>query len=145
MKKLLTGLLVVVVIFVGLFGCTARVTVTPQVVQTEEQSAEPVFYVSTPEGSSKDLDCPVLFADESEFETIGIWIDNFDGSKLTYFYIDGELVEKEQETGMYEDIVLTKEAKKEGKHTVSAVQYEDNKEGGEIALRLYATYMVKPE
>lgn len=58
---------------------------------------------------------------------IGLSSENFDGSKLSYIYIDGMLNTKEQLGEMSQITMdLEKDALKNGEHKVEIVQYDND-------------------
>lgn len=104
------------------------------------------FYVTTSAGSSEDVDAPVIYIDPDVLDpSIGIEAWDFDGGKLTYLYIDGELADKEQLADNQTWLDLTEAGKKAGKHTVSAVQYDTDDPSGQIVTYKSAVYEAKDE
>lgn len=81
----------------------------------------------------------VFVGQDTLLEQIGLSAENFDGSKLSYVYIDGMLNTKEQLGEMTQTtITLQDNSLKEGKHKVEVVQYDNDEQTGTPA-----TYEVK--
>ena len=101
--------------------------------------------LSTEGGTSKDGNVPVLFADKDlMMSQIGLDAETFDGSKLSYIYVDWMLNAKEQ-LGEMTQITLTleKDALKEGTHKVEVVQYENDDSKGKAITYKTASYEIK--
>ena len=75
------------------------------------------MYLSTVGGTTENDNVPVLFeTSDTVLETIEIDTTGFDGSKLSYIYIDGMLNTKEQLGDSQSSISLEKDALAEGTH-----------------------------
>lgn len=104
----------------------------------------PVFYLTGQSGSTENGDAIIIYSngDPRNMESIGFETKNFDGSLLTYIYIDDVLTDKEQCRDMYSSIYITGDALAFGEHTVTFKQYADNDESGEVLFEQSETYEV---
>lgn len=110
----------------------------------KEDSGNGNFYLSGPSGTTENGDTLTIFANkDTQLMQIGINSTDFDGSKLTYIYIDGKLVEKQQMSNSQGTINLEKDYLKKGNHIVNAVQYDDDSENGNIITNKNSTYEIK--
>ena len=102
------------------------------------------FYVITQAGSSEDVDSPVIYIDPDVWGTsveVDAW--GFDGTRRTYLYIDGELVDKDQLSDSQITFELSETGMKAGRHTISAVQYDTDDPSGKIVTYKSAVYEAK--
>lgn len=101
--------------------------------------------LSIPRGTTENENIPVLcIAKDTQLDQIGLDSENFDGSKLSYIYIDGMLNVKEQLGEMSQTtITLQDKALKEGKHKVEIVQYDNNEQTGTPVTYKVVSYEVK--
>ena len=112
----------------------------------DSSTGEAAFYLINESGSTADDDEIIVYAaPEHDYDMIGLGISTsgFDGSQLTYIYVDDELLQKDQLSNTSTDIMLTGSALDEGAHTVKAVQYADDSESGDILLEMSEKYTVK--
>ena len=109
-----------------------------------EETGKGTLYVVTSGGSTEDGIIPVIYIDPDEWDpSIEIDAWDFDGSILSYIYIDGELADKEQLGDVQMQLSLTDTGKKAGKHTVAVVQYENDDTSGKIVTYKSAQYEAK--
>lgn len=97
-------------------------------------------------GNTADGDEITIYYDKDTFPTsVAVETADIDGSKLSYIYVDGQLVTDEQLGDSLRDIQLqdTPVAIKEGTHNIQLVQYADDKEGGEIVTFKQQPYTLK--
>ena len=82
--------------------------------------------------------------DSIPFAYIDYELWNLDGSVLTYIYLDGAEIDKQQVgEGFQSTTPLTDKSQvAEGKHTVTAVQYEENDPAGKIIFFRSAEFTV---
>lgn len=101
------------------------------------------MYISTPGGTSEDDAVPVLFVQGETLMQIGLDTTAFDGSKLSYIYIDGMLLSKEQLSDSQTTLTLDGNALQVGSHVVEVVQYEGDDPSDSIITYKSASYEVK--
>lgn len=105
------------------------------------------FSISTPSGTSENGNVPIVYYGNNEASNYGVDFSarDFDGSKLSYEYIDGYLVGKEQISDEDGSIYAGTNSLGSGKHKVEIVQYDTNKPEGKIVTYKSAFYEVKPK
>ena len=110
-----------------------------------EEKGEGSIIISTEGGTSEDGNTPTIFADtDLSLTQIGLNSEGFDGSKLSYIYIDGMLNSKEQLGEMTQtSITLEENAIKEGIHKVEIVQYDNDDPTGNVITYKNASYEIK--
>lgn len=109
----------------------------------EDMGAGTIF-VSTPSGTSEDGNIPTLFSDDDDqLIQIGLGTNDFDGSKLSYVYVDGMEKDKDQFGDGQSTIDLEKNDLKVGKHKVEVVQYDTDKPDGNVVTYKVAQYEIK--
>lgn len=102
------------------------------------------MHISTPSGTSEDGNIPVLFvAEEDMLIQIGLDTMEFDGSHLSYIYVDGMLNTKDQLGESQMTLDLSGDALSVGQHDVEVVQYDTDEPDGKIITYKAATYEVK--
>ena len=101
------------------------------------------MYLSTAGGTSEDGNIPVIFVEDEILIQIGINTSSFDGSKLSYIYIDGILNSKEQLADSQQSIDLTEDDLTIGTHKVEVVQYDSDESDGSIVTYKTASYEIK--
>lgn len=100
--------------------------------------------ISTPSGTSEDGNVPVLFtAKDDLLIDIGLDTYEFDGSKLSYVYVDGMENDKNQFAETQATIGLMKADLKPVKHKVEVVQYDNDKPDGNVVTYKVAYYEAK--
>lgn len=105
------------------------------------------FYISNASGSTENGDEIIVYPDMDSipFAYIDYELWDLDGSVLTYIYLDGTEIDKQQVgEGFQSTIPLADKSQvDEGKHTVTAVQYEGNDPAGKIVFSRSAEFTVK--
>jgi len=149
MKKLIIG--IILVFTLGLIGCGRNIQETPDVNDNDikkqtEIEEDPDFesefkfpevqskvgdgtiYVSTPAGTSENNNVPVVMLDkDTSITQIGLNAENFDGSKVSYVYINKKFVAKMQLGEMTQTTLdLEGDLLNPGTYTVSAVQFDND-------------------
>lgn len=110
-------------------------------------SGEGQVYLSTAGGTTEDGTIPVIYcAPDTIIKQIGINSSGYDGSMLTYIYIDGMLNAKEQLADTQSSIDLQGDSLSVGIHTVEVVQYTGDFPSAD-AVSTYQTmqYEIKSE
>lgn len=110
----------------------------------ETEVGQGTFYLENESGTTENGD-PIVIYDggDTQLLQIGLNTDDFDGSKLTYVYIDGELVTKEQYGDSQSTLDLESKHLKEGTHQVVLKQYENDDEKTDPVTVKFASYEVK--
>lgn len=162
MKKIIS-LLLAGLMLSGLVGCgeakkdttTSSKQETKQETKKEETKKETIkmpdkemgkgkIEISTPDGTSEGGKVPVLFVSKDDLIIqIGLNTEEFDGSKLSYIFINGEKMGKEQLSEEQTSIDLKDNALKVGKHKVEIVQFDNDKTDGKIITYKTASYECK--
>ncbi|TQO56381.1 hypothetical protein [Paraclostridium bifermentans] len=160
MSKKILGLVLVGVLALGMIGCSnskeenkANENTTKEEVSSkkdipsglDKEVGNGSVVLSTTGGTTENGNTPVVFVGQDTLlEQIGLSAENFDGSKLSYVYIDGMLNTKEQLGEMTQTtITLQDNSLKEGKHKVEVVQYDNDEQTGNPITYKVATYEVK--
>lgn len=113
-------------------------------VSEHEETGNGTFYVTTPSGTSEDGNVPILYFGEDDFlVSIGMEAWDFDGSKLTYIYLNGKEIETDQLADTQSSIGIEQDDIQEGENTVVAVQYDNDDPSGEIVTYKTATFEVR--
>lgn len=97
----------------------------------------------TPGGSSENGNVPIIFIDGETLLQIGLDSLDFDGSKLSYIYVDGMLVAKEQLANSQISLDLSGDMLSVGTHTVQVVQYDSDDPSGKMITYKSANYETK--
>ena len=109
---------------------------------TYEEMGSGTMSLSTPGGTADNGNIPVLYVSEDEFFTqVGLNAFEFDGSRLSYIYLDGELVSKEQlaDTQMSIDLSNKKQLS-EGIHKVEILQFDTDDTTGNVITYKTASF-----
>lgn len=79
-------------------------------------------------GDSDNGNVPVIYTDSGDLLIqLGLGSENFDGSKLSFIYIDGNLVDKEQLSNLSEvSVDLQDFMLNPGKHKVEVMQFDND-------------------
>lgn len=105
---------------------------------------EGTVYVATPSGTSEDGNIPVIYVDSDIILTqIGLDAWEFNGGALSFIYIDGMLVGKEQLADTQTTLTLSEGQLAVGVHTVEVVQYENDEPGAEMTTYKSMQYEIK--
>lgn len=100
--------------------------------------------LSTAGGTSEGGNVPTVFASKNDMLIqIGVDTTGFDGSHLSYIYIDGMLNISEQLADSQITIDLSGDALKVGQHTVEVVQFDTDKQDGTVITYKSAAYEIK--
>lgn len=92
-----------------------------------EEMGDGIVYISTPGGTSEDDNVPVMYIESNTLiKQIGINAWNFNGSSLSFVYIDGMLFDKTQMSNTQSTLTLTSDQLTEGFHNIEVVQYVDD-------------------
>ena len=96
-------------------------------------------------GSSKDGNIPIIYVEkDTVLLQIGLNAESFDGTKLSYVYVDGILNCKEQFGELTQSTInLEGDNLSSGKHMVQVVQYKDNDINKEVLTYKEAFYSVE--
>ncbi len=109
-----------------------------------EEKGSGTIYVSTPGGTSEKGSIPVLYADANSWLIqIGLNASDFNGSSLSFIYIDGILNTKEQLANTQTSLTLSGNALTKGIHTVEVVQYENDDPNAAMTVYKSMQYEVK--
>ena len=101
--------------------------------------------LSTPGGTSDNGNIPVLYVSEDElFTQVGLNAFEFDGSRLSYIYLDGELTSKEQLADTQMSIDLSSNSQlSEGIHNVEILQFDTDDTTGNVITYKTASFEIK--
>lgn len=158
MKKILS-LLLSIIMCITLIGCSnteqeksdnninAEQTKNNDLGLDIDEIGDCTFYIKTGENiTSENGAIPYIYLqDENTVMQIGYVAEGFDGSKLSYIYIDGELAQKETLSKDYQGTInLENDTIKFGKHKVEVVQYKDSESKNKEDIEVYkvAQYVV---
>lgn len=164
MKKL-TTIILTIVLTLSFVGCsnspkTESAPKTPVVEKTAEPAVQAVAKLELPadikdtgkgrietvsaSGSSEDGAVPFIYAaKDTLLEQIGFNAWEFDGSKLSYIFVDGVLNTKEQLGDTQISLDLKEDNLKVGTHKVEVTQYEDDKLDGKLVTYKVGSYEIK--
>lgn len=160
MKKNLFKIMVATILLVALMGCGNKNSAsnenvknentenenTANVVENVEDVGEGSFYLENESGTTENGDPIVIYEDgTTQIMQIGITTNNFNGGKLTFIYVDGNLISKEQFGDSTSSIDLTQKELGEGLHQVVLKQFENDDENTDPILVKSAIYEVKSE
>lgn len=102
--------------------------------------------LSTPGGTSENGNVPKILEDsDTQFDSIGLNVNDFDRNHFSFVYINGVLNTKDQYGDTQTEITLSGDLLKAGTYTLAVVQYDGDAEGGEIITYKEATYEVVNE
>lgn len=159
MKKILS-LLVSGIICVSMVGCSsntereksdnninAEQTKNNDLGLDIDEKGDCNFYIQTGDDiTSENGAIPYIYIETEDMLTqIGYVAEGFDGSKLSYIYIDGELVQKETLSKDCQGTInLEKNSVKYGKHKIEVIQYKDAESKNKEDIEVYkvAQYVV---
>lgn len=148
MKKFLS-ILTVLFLIVSLAACGTKDE--PVVIERDlpegayAELGEGTVYVSTAGGTSEDGNIPVIYAEKDSVKQIGLNAWDFNGGALSYVYVDGMLIEKEQLANSQITLTLESAQLTEGIHTVEVVQYANDEPGSEMIAYKSMQYQVKAD
>ena len=112
---------------------------------TYEEMGAGTMSLSTPGGTSDNGNVPVLYVSGDEFFTqVGLNAFEFDGSRLSYIYLDGELTSKEQLADTQMSIDLSSDSQlSEGVHKVEILQFDTDDTTGNVNTYKTASFEIK--
>lgn len=101
------------------------------------------IYLVNESGSTENGDDIIVYAGKDDW-AISMELDawEFDGKILSYIYIDGTLVDKQQLADTQMTLMLSEDSLAPGPHKVEVVQYENNDEGGNVITYKSSGYEV---
>lgn len=103
-----------------------------------------VFLVVTAGGNSENGNIPVVYAAaDTSLLQIGYETTGMNGGSLSYIYVDGMLLTKEQLSDSQGTLDLSGDSLSVGTHKVEAVQYENDATDGSVTTYKTASYEVK--
>lgn len=103
-----------------------------------------VFLVVTAGGNSESGNVPVVYAAaDTSLLQIGYETTGMNGGSLSYIYIDGMLLTKEQLSDSQGSLDLSGDALATGTHKVEVVQYENDVTDGAVTVYKTASYEIK--
>lgn len=158
MKNNLFKIMVATILLVALMGCGNKNSAsnenvkqentesenTENTVENVEDVGEGSFYLENESGTTENGDPIVIYEDgTTQVMQIGITTNNFNGGKLTFIYVDGELLSKEQFGDSTSSIDLTQKELGDGLHQVVLKQFENDDENTDPILVKSAIYEVK--
>lgn len=111
----------------------------------EEETGDGTFYLMNESGDTMmGQPIMVLYKEDTVGPNFDIVTEGFDGSHITYIYIDNELIDKEQLGDSQIQTEIPEHIKKnEGMHIVSLVQYEDDDTSKEAILVKHDSFEIK--
>ena len=110
-----------------------------------EKEITPTCYLVGASGTTENGDALIIYSngDTRNIYPISLRARDMDGSLLSYIYIDGELIDKEQLANTDTDVYVTGDPISIGVHEVLIKQYADNDEKGEVLFESDHKYEVK--
>lgn len=103
------------------------------------------FYITTPDGTSENGNIPVITLEkDATLIQIGIETIDLNANNLSYVFIDGFFVKKEQFTNSQSVIDLIDNSLTPGTHNVEIFQYENDNENANVLTHKSASYEIKP-
>lgn len=111
----------------------------------DSQQPEQAFInIGNESGNTEDGDNIIIYVEENSYgEYLDLTIKNYDGSLITYIYVDDAFVKKGQYSNTYTSVDLKDDQLSIGNHTVKAVQYDNNEESGNIVNSDMKEYEVR--
>lgn len=108
------------------------------------EMGEGTFYLSAASGTTENGEViKVLAEKDTILMQIGAEAWDFDGSYISYFYVDGIYYDKEYiSVGMQTSITLEKDMLSPGVHTVELVQFENDDENGTVVTYKSGQYEI---
>lgn len=160
MNKKIVGLALAGVLALGMVGCSspkgennASENTTKEEVSSkkdipdglDKEIGNGTVVLSTVGGTTENGNTPTVFVGQDTLlDQISLSAENFDGSKLSYVYIDGMLNTKEQLGEMTQTTITVQDnSLKEGKHKVEVVQYDNDEQTGTPITYKVVNYEVK--
>lgn len=113
-----------------------------------EEIGEGTWYISNGSGTTAEWENLIYYVNGNNNSTrapilsLGMFAKDLNGRLLSYIYIDGELISKEQLAHTQLSFSITDDQVSVGTHKVECKQYVDNDENGEIIFYRSAEYEV---
>lgn len=109
-----------------------------------EETGEGIVYISTAGGTSEDGNVPVIYAEKDTIlMQIGLNAFDFNGGSLSYIYVDGILLGKEQLSDTQTSIDLSEQQLTTGTHKIEVVQYDNDDTSSDMITYKSMEYDVK--
>lgn len=110
----------------------------------ETEIGQGSFYLENESGTTENGNVITIYdGGDTQLMQIGLNTTGFDGGKLTYVYVDGDLVTKEQYGDSQSTLDLESKHLKPGTHQVVLKQYENDDETTDPVTVKFANYEVK--
>lgn len=110
-----------------------------------EEKGEGKAVLTGNSGDSEDGNSIVIYVDKDPvLMQVGLETYDFDGTKLSFIYVDDKLVDKKQLSDSQDSVELGPENLTKGIHTVVIRQFENDDENSEPVLVKAMKYKVKP-
>lgn len=107
-------------------------------------TGEGTMHLATAGGTSENGNVPVVYAAaDTSLLQIGLNASDFNGSNLSYIYIDGYLLDKQQLADSQITLTLEKNNLAVGVHKVEVVQYENDDTASTMTTYKTASYEIK--
>lgn len=113
-----------------------------------EEIGEGTWYISNQSGTTAEWENLIYYVDSNDNSTyapilsLGMYAEGLNGRLLSYIYIDGKLISKEQLSHTQLSLSITDDQVSVGTHKVECKQYVDNDENGEVIFYRSAEYEV---
>ena len=102
------------------------------------------FHIACAGGTSEDGNIPVIYVSSDTMLTqFDVVTEGFNGSALSYIYIDGMLASKEQLSDSQQAVDLSGDMITVGTHKVEIVQYESDDPTADMTTYKSASYEIK--
>lgn len=155
MKKFLS-IFVILVMILSLVACSSTAEPEKETEPAEierdfpegdyAEMGEGTVYIATAGGTSEDGNIPAIYvANDTIMTQIGLKAWDFNGGALSFIYIDGMLIGKEQLANSQTSLTLEGEQLALGIHTIEVVQYTNDEPGSEMIAYKSMQYEIKPK
>lgn len=155
MKKFLS-IFVILVMILSLVACSStaehKKETEPAEIERDfpegdyAEMGEGTVYIATAGGTSEDGNIPAIYvANDTIMTQIGLKAWDFNGGALSFIYIDGMLIGKEQLANSQTSLTLEGEQLALGIHTIEVVQYTNDEPGSEMIAYKSMQYEIKPK
>lgn len=102
------------------------------------------FLIVCAGGNTENGNVPVEYVDsDTSLSQIGYESRNFDGSKLSFIYVNGMLQDKQQLSDSQNSLELKDDLLKPGTYKVEVVQYDNDDPSGEMLTYKTCEYEIK--
>lgn len=111
----------------------------------QSQTGKGKIYVSTSGGTSENGNVPVILVKkDTSLTQIELDAESFDGSKVSYIYINKKFLDKKQLGDRTQtSLDLKEDLLKPGEYTVSVVQFENDDTNGKVTQFIETKYQIK--